>query len=238
LGLVVRFDIDAFVPDEGDEVVLEQEGEGEGADEGVSEGGSIWSDLSQLVSGSDFEGATKSVKHSESENTTSTSGFGINPTSTGIQIMGHPYPSPPHKNLISIKIRNIAYSGPPPPPGVAGMKWMNRSHDVYAQLLSARLPSMYLACHNNGTFLPGVRKITTDGKDWADVREEAEKAVRAVRGVLGWIVAITRKYGTVSFVGEKGSITAYGLCGESVSGLSQETLKRLGVKRGNVLLDI
>jgi len=90
---------------------------------------------------------------------------------------------------------------------------------------------MYLANHVNGDFIPGVKKIKTDGPEWKEVREDVEQTLRAVRGVLGWMADLCRRYNEgVGFVGKDGRIEAVRLEKGRVYRLSDEALRR--VNRG------
>jgi hypothetical protein len=229
LGMVVRFDVDAFVPDEDDEVLLEE-------DEHTQED-SIWDELGSLIADCGISDCTTvdsddwvSIDSTLAEAgsvkpgmPTSLSETTIQPTSTGIDIMRHPYNSPPHENLIAIKVRNECYRST----SGDGVKSMNRAHDVYAQLLFARLPMLYLAKHNDGDFKPGVTKIATEGEEWAEVRGNVDKTLRGVRRVLGWMMNVVDKCGEgVRFEGRGKEIVALEAEKGGILGLSEETLSK------------
>lgn len=187
MGMVVRFDVDGFVPDEEDEVILEEEAQLEGAREGEKgEVGSVWSDLSLLVSDctldEDVEAAKGKVGRDQGEE-----GETKTKTSSGITVIRHPYPSPPHDTLISLKIRNLAHQDDPIEP--LNLKTMNRAHDVYAQLVFARMETMFLAHHRNGDFFPvcgRFERVERNGRMWRGRRRRGLERLEGYWG--GWRV--------------------------------------------------
>jgi len=123
--------------------------------------------------------------------------------SSGITIIRSSIPHPPQGHLISLKTRECLPNEKLP------LSEMKHAPEIFAGIFFGQVHTLHLARHHRGTFAEEDEIYHVNQGPLATMAKDFDEAIRRVRKVLGWMIAVTRKKGRVSFVGWNGEIVAY-----------------------------